>query len=51
MLESTAEASAGVTVPPAKEKAAKPPTAIPEPLRNPRLFTFLDFTCPNKEDF
>ena len=36
---------------PAKEKAAKPPTAIPDPLRNPRLLTFLDFTCPNKEDF
>ena len=51
MLESTADASAGVTVPPANEKAANPPTAIPDPLRNPRLLTFYDCTCPNKEDF
>ena len=40
MLASTAEASAGVTVPPAKENVAKPPTAIPEPLRKPLLLTF-----------
>jgi hypothetical protein len=51
VLASTAEAAAGVTLPPAKENAANPPTVIPDPLRNPRLLTFFDPTFPNKEDF
>ena len=51
MLASTAVAAAGVTDPPAKENAANPPTAIPDPLRKPRRLTFFDPTSPNKDDF